>query len=129
MLLSGNRLVSSSSVAYPSKRRIVGHFVYFITGIESLERYFSQFGQIKQANVMKYTDRQVSRGFGFCIFENPESAEEAMKIREHTIDGRKVPCVCNLLISRWTCAGHFRRKWLLLPKHPVDWYAITLIRR
>lgn len=127
--MSGNRLVSSSSVAYPSKRRIVGHFVYFITGIESLERYFSQFGQIKQANVMKYTDRQVSRGFGFCIFENPESAEEAMKIREHTIDGRKVPCVCNLLISRWTCAGHFRRKWLLLPKHPVDWYAITLIRR
>ena len=65
-----------------------------------MEKYFSQFGKIKQANVMKYTDRQVSRGFGFCIFENPESAELAMETKVHTIDGRKVGVVfCALRIG------------------------------
>lgn len=39
---------------------------------------------------MKYTDRQVSRGFGFCIFEDPQSAELAMETKVHVIDGRKV---------------------------------------
>lgn len=60
-----------------------------------MEKYFAQFGKIKQANVMKYTDRQVSRGFGFCIFENPESAELAMETKVHTIDGRKVGRICS----------------------------------
>ena len=39
---------------------------------------------------MKYTDRQVSRGFGFCIFEDPQSAELAMETKVHVIAGRKV---------------------------------------
>ena len=82
--------------------------------LESLERYFSHFGKIKQANVMKYTDRQVSRGFGFCIFENPESAELAMQTTVHIIDGRKVRVhVCSINF-RWMCVGHYPRKWLLL---------------
>ena len=83
-------VVSSLSVVYPSKLLIVSRYRHLITFIESLEKYFSQFGKIKQANVMKYTEKQVSRGFGFCIFENPESAEEAMKVQCHIIDGRKV---------------------------------------
>ncbi|CBK19753.2 uncharacterized protein [Blastocystis hominis] len=62
----------------------------FKTTDQSLLNYFSQFGEVKQANVMKYTDRQVSRGFGFCIFENSCSAELAMKTKNHIIDGREV---------------------------------------
>lgn len=62
---------------------------------------------------MKYTDRQVSRGFGFCIFENPESAELAMKTKVHMIDGRKVQIHVSVIISRWMYVGHFPRRWLL----------------
>ena len=66
------------------------NFLNVIIHIESLEKYFSKYGAVKQANVMKYTDRQVSRGFGFCIFEDPQSAELAMETKVHVIDGRKV---------------------------------------
>lgn len=81
-------------MVYPSKLQIVCYYYLIITFLESLEKYFSKYGPIKQANVMKYTDRQVSRGFGFCIFENPQSAELAMETKVHVIDGRKV---CHLM--------------------------------
>ena len=84
-----------------------------------MEKYFAQFGKIKQANVMKYTDRQVSRGFGFCIFENPESAELAMETKVHTIDGRKVGGSALRIPYRWTYAGRYRRKWHPLRKQRV----------
>ena len=68
---------------------------------------------------MKYTDRQVSRGFGFCIFENPQSAELAMRTKVHTIDGRKVLSIVEPNDFRWMCAGLFPRKWLLLHNQQV----------
>lgn len=68
---------------------------------------------------MKYTDRQVSRGFGFCIFENPQSAELAMRTKVHTIDGRKVLPIAERDDFRWMCAGLFPRKWLLLHSRQV----------
>ena len=61
-------------------------FAVLVENIDSLGKYFSKFGAVKQANVMKYTDRQVSRGFGFCIFEDPQSAELAMQTKVHLID-------------------------------------------
>lgn len=68
---------------------------------------------------MKYTDRQVSRGFGFCIFENPESAELAMKTTVHIIDGRKVSVFVSSMNPRWMFAGRSLKKWLLLLKLQV----------
>ena len=88
--------------------------------------YFYQFGEVKQANVMKYTDRQVSRGFGFCIFENSCSAELAMKTKNHIIDGREVLPIAELLRSRWMFVGHFLKKWPLLHSLPVRFYSSLL---
>ena len=67
----------------------VGGLSYKTTD-ESLRNYFSQFGPIKQAVVMKDTEKNVSRGFGFCIFKNPDDAVTAMDVKEHIIDDRKV---------------------------------------
>lgn len=89
-------------------------FAVEIENIDSLGKYFSRFGAVKQANVMKYTDRQVSRGFGFCIFEDPQSAELAMQTKVHMIDGRKVLYIGLGLRNRSMYAGLSQRKWLLL---------------
>ena len=89
-------------------------FAMEIENIDSLGKYFSRFGAVKQANVMKYTDRQVSRGFGFCIFEDPQSAELAMQTKVHMIDGRKVLLAGSGSRNRSMYAGLSPRKWLLL---------------
>ncbi|XP_069052306.1 heterogeneous nuclear ribonucleoprotein A0-like isoform X1 [Lepisosteus oculatus] len=57
---------------------------------EHLSSYFSQFGAIEKAEVI--TDKQTGkkRGFGFVYFEDNDSADKAVVLKYHTINGHKV---------------------------------------
>ena len=102
-------------------------FAVLVENIDSLGKYFSKFGAVKQANVMKNTDRQVSRGFGFCIFEDPQSAELAMQTKVHMIDGRKVLYYGSGSRNRSMYAGLSPRKWPLLHSPRVGGHPSGLI--
>ncbi|PNH09723.1 RNA-binding protein Musashi 1 [Tetrabaena socialis] len=58
------------------------------TSEETLKVYFSQFGALELAEVMKDRYTGKSRGFGFVTFMDASSATRALAV-EHTIDGRR----------------------------------------
>ncbi|KAF5726495.1 heterogeneous nuclear ribonucleoprotein 1-like isoform X1 [Tripterygium wilfordii] len=67
----------------------------FIGGIswdtdeESLKEYFSTFGEVVEAVIMKDRTTGRARGFGFVVFADPAVAEKVIK-EKHNIDGRMV---------------------------------------
>ncbi|XP_076935007.1 heterogeneous nuclear ribonucleoprotein 1-like isoform X2 [Bidens hawaiensis] len=67
----------------------------FIGGIswdtdeERLKEYFSSFGQVLEAVIMKDHTTGRARGFGFIVFSDPVVAERVTK-EKHNIDGRMV---------------------------------------
>jgi RNA-binding protein Musashi len=62
----------------------------FETTDEKLRQYFSRFGTVNDAVVMRDPSTRRSRGFGFCTFIDPSHAESAMAEVDHLIDGRRV---------------------------------------
>ncbi|KAL1925544.1 uncharacterized protein VTP21DRAFT_427 [Calcarisporiella thermophila] len=57
---------------------------------ESLRNYFSKFGEVKEARVMKWSTG-VSRGFGFVVFTDPSSVDEVLKHgHNHILDGKAI---------------------------------------
>ena len=56
---------------------------------EKLRKYFSSYGVVQDAVVMKDTVTRRSRGFGFITYLDPDSLDRALMV-SHTIDGRKV---------------------------------------
>lgn len=60
------------------------------TTTESLTQYFSRFGDIKEAMVMKDPESQRSRGFGFVTFESPRTVDTVMEFGKHEIDEKSV---------------------------------------
>ncbi|KAF5746144.1 heterogeneous nuclear ribonucleoprotein 1-like isoform X1 [Tripterygium wilfordii] len=67
----------------------------FIGGIswdtdeERLKEYFSTFGEVVEAVIMKDRTTGRARGFGFVVFADPAVAERVIK-EKHNIDGRMV---------------------------------------
>ncbi len=59
--------------------------------------YFSQFGQLEHAEVMKDRYTGKSRGFGFVTFTDSGAAQRAMGT-EHSIDGRR--CEAKLALPK-----------------------------
>ena len=57
---------------------------------ESLRAYFTRFGNVIDAVVMREPDTAKSRGFGFVVMESMASVVAALQCREHVIDGRRV---------------------------------------
>ena len=57
--------------------------------IETLRNYFSHYGTLSDAVIMrdKFTGR--SRGFGFVLFDDPQSVDTVIN-EQHAIDGRNV---------------------------------------
>lgn len=65
---------------------------------EQLEEYFGKYGEIKASKIICKHDSQVSRGFGFVIYVNRESAEEVIKYRDdHYINGKWIDCKSAIL--------------------------------
>ncbi|XP_022771695.1 heterogeneous nuclear ribonucleoprotein 1-like isoform X2 [Durio zibethinus] len=59
------------------------------TNEESLKEYFSSFGEVVEAVIMKDRTTGRARGFGFVVFADPAIAERVIK-EKHNIDGRMV---------------------------------------
>lgn len=70
----------------PRKLAVLG--LPWETTEETLKLYFSQFGALEAAEVMKDRYTGKSRGFGFVSFLDPGAATRALAV-EHTIDGRR----------------------------------------
>lgn len=58
--------------------------------LEDLKKYFEKFGEIKSVIVMRDPNTGGSRGFGFCIFAESQSAAKAIENTPHTINGKEV---------------------------------------
>lgn len=73
------------------------HGKLFIGGIswdtneERLKEYFSAYGDVVEATIMKDRTTGRARGFGFVVFADPAVAEMVIKDK-HNIDGRLVSC-------------------------------------
>ncbi|KAM6977288.1 heterogeneous nuclear ribonucleoprotein A0a [Aplochiton taeniatus] len=57
---------------------------------EHLNEYFSQYGVIEKAEVITDKETGKKRGFGFVYFEDNDSADKAVLLKYHTINGHKV---------------------------------------
>ena len=57
---------------------------------DELRSYFSAYGTVNDAVVMKDPVSRRSRGFGFITFDDIESVDEVLEDEPHTIDSRKV---------------------------------------
>lgn len=72
-----------------------GHGKLFIGGIswdtdeERLKEYFSSYGEVVEAIIMKDRTTGRARGFGFVVFADPAVAERVINDK-HNIDGRLV---------------------------------------
>ncbi|KAF7639015.1 RRM domain-containing protein [Meloidogyne graminicola] len=66
----------------------VGGLPYHTTD-ESLNNYFSQFGEIEEAVVITDRQTQKSRGYGFVTMKERSNAEKACRDPNPIIDGRK----------------------------------------
>lgn len=60
------------------------------TDDEKLKKYFSVYGPVQDAVVMKDPISRRSRGFGFITFCDIESVDNALAHEPHTIDARRV---------------------------------------
>ncbi|MQL94785.1 hypothetical protein Taro_027450, partial [Colocasia esculenta] len=59
------------------------------TNEERLKEYFSNYGEVLEAVIMKDRTTGRARGFGFVVFADPAVAERVV-MEKHTIDGRMV---------------------------------------
>ena len=67
---------------------------------DTLREYFSQFGALEGAEVMKDRYTGKSRGFGFVSFVDAASAVRALNT-EHCIDGRR--CEAKVALPKVRC--------------------------
>lgn len=64
--------------------------LHYETRDSSLQAYFEQFGPVTTAEVMFNRETHKSRGFGFVVFENEESANAVLQSTHHTVNGKVV---------------------------------------
>lgn len=60
------------------------------TTAEMMRLFFSQFGEVADAVVMRDPVSNRSRGFGFVTYAEPESVEKVQRARPHIIDSKTV---------------------------------------
>lgn len=59
------------------------------TNEDRLREYFSNYGEVVEAVIMKDRTTGRARGFGFVVFADPAVAEQVV-MEKHLIDGRMV---------------------------------------
>ena len=57
---------------------------------DSLQDYFSRFGPVAEALVMRDPATKHSRGFGFVTFAEPAGVEAVTAAGQHQLDGKKI---------------------------------------
>eukprot|EP00045_Choanoeca_perplexa_P006311 m.53677 g.53677 ORF g.53677 m.53677 type:complete len:424 (+) comp13577_c0_seq2:1345-2616(+) len=77
--------------AIRERRKLFIGGLNFKTSDVDLHDAFVRFGRIESSQIMKLRENGRSRGFGFVIFEESRSAEEALRaMDQNQLDGRKV---------------------------------------
>ena len=66
-----------------------GNLAYSLTD-EEMHEFFSQFGEVVSARVIKDRDTGRSRGFGFVEFTSEEAMQAAIEANDQELNGRKV---------------------------------------
>ncbi|ALC45272.1 Rbp4, partial [Drosophila busckii] len=61
-----------------------------ITTTITMRQFFSQFGEVADAVVMRDPISNRSRGFGFVTYVEPGAVENVQRARPHVIDGKTV---------------------------------------
>lgn len=70
-------------------RVIYAYMILILSSPESLNLYFSRYGEITNCVIMYDKTTGRPRGFGFVTFADPEVAEKVLE-ENHVIDGRAV---------------------------------------
>jgi len=83
------RKVRTNDSDVSSRKIFIGGLSYS-TDDDNLRRYFSPYGSIDDAVVMKDPVTKRSRGFGFITFSTIQSVDQVLLKDPHVIDGRRV---------------------------------------
>lgn len=67
----------------------VGNLAYSLTN-EELSAFFSQFGEVLSARIIKDRESGRSRGFAFVEFNSEEAVEAALKATDQELSGRNL---------------------------------------
>uniref|UniRef100_A0A6N2K9B4 RRM domain-containing protein n=1 Tax=Salix viminalis TaxID=40686 RepID=A0A6N2K9B4_SALVM len=91
MVINGTNSVSEFTHGTTYTKIFVGGLPWE-TRSDSLQRYFEQFGEIKEAVVIIDRSTGRSKGYGFVTFKDPGSATRACQNPFPVIDGRRANC-------------------------------------
>src|SRR4051794_31973404 len=61
--------------------------------LESLYKYFGQYGELTEVILKRDTTTGRSRGFGFVAFADPKVVNRVLQDHSHSIDGKIVMCI------------------------------------
>jgi RNA recognition motif-containing protein len=81
-------LLSCRNMQSDSGKLFIGG-ISWDTNEERLKEYFSSYGEVVEAVIMKDRTTGRARGFGFVVFADPAVADRVVK-EKHNIDGRMV---------------------------------------
>lgn len=81
-----------SSVVSRSKQLLVMNYLKstFHLLLASLRAHFEQFGAVKDVEIKSDPTTGLSRGFGFVLFELPESVNAVMEAGQQFLDGKRI---------------------------------------
>uniref|UniRef100_F1KRR4 RNA-binding protein squid n=1 Tax=Ascaris suum TaxID=6253 RepID=F1KRR4_ASCSU len=86
---SGGEVAKDSGKGNEDKKIFVGGIAYDVTN-EDLCNYFSQFGEVAQAQVKFDRNTGRSRGFAFVEFATGEACKAALGTREQTLKNKQI---------------------------------------
>lgn len=75
-----------------NKRRVFIGNVSKTATDQDLTDYFSQYGCLKSAYLLKDYKENFTRRYGFVVFQRVSSAKEVIRVREHFIKGKMAIC-------------------------------------
>eukprot|EP00045_Choanoeca_perplexa_P006313 m.53708 g.53708 ORF g.53708 m.53708 type:complete len:96 (+) comp13577_c0_seq4:1345-1632(+) len=78
--------------AIRERRKLFIGGLNFKTSDVDLHDAFVRFGRIESSQIMKLRENGRSRGFGFVIFEESRSAEEALRAMDQNVNSRLSHC-------------------------------------
>uniref|UniRef100_T1J997 RRM domain-containing protein n=1 Tax=Strigamia maritima TaxID=126957 RepID=T1J997_STRMM len=86
------RVVARSETETKMKKIFLGGLKADVEEIH-LRDYFGAFGTIARIKILTYKDTGKCRGFGFIDFDDSDAVDRIVAIKEHVINGRKIPNV------------------------------------
>ena len=73
------------------KKLFVTNLTYNTTS-KDLEMYFRMYGKVRKAYIITDPKTQASKGFGYVEFFTPEGADEALRRKDHMLNGVHISC-------------------------------------